>query len=89
MERTFIPKVDAKLLRQYRQGFNDSVWLSRNWERVKKEYPDEWVAVYQKRVADHDRSRSRLRKRLQQKFRGQANWITTTFIASKEEIVIL
>jgi hypothetical protein len=63
-------------------------WLSRNYEQLKKEYNNEWVAVLNKKVIDHDPDSAKLVKRLKQQHSNVYNQIAVEYVTTKEVISI-
>ncbi len=64
-------------------------WLSANLKSLRKEFNDQWVAVLEKTVVDHDSDLSKLVKRLQKKYAGVYSQITVEYVTSKELDLIL
>mgnify|MGYP000144318968 CR=1 FL=1 len=69
--------------------YGDNVrWIRENYEELKKFFKDEWVAVLDKKVIDHDRDLSRLVRRLREK-RLNYGEIAIEYIATREIELIL
>ncbi|MGQ9723286.1 MAG: DUF5678 domain-containing protein [Candidatus Jordarchaeum sp.] len=64
-------------------------WASRHYEELKKKYVDEWIAVLNETVVDHDRDLSRLVKRLRKNYPENYNEIAMEYITAKEIELIL
>lgn len=43
----------------------DSKWLDENYDELSQKYEEEWVAVFNKQVVDHDKNIDRLLGRLE------------------------
>jgi hypothetical protein len=68
---------------------DNAKWLSNNYERLKKKYNDEWVAVLDKKVIDHDADLAKLVKRLKQQHLKVYNQIAVEYVTTKEVNLIL
>lgn len=64
-------------------------WLSSHYEELKKRFKDEWIAVLNKTVVDHDRKLGRLAKRLRGKYSEAYNEIAVDYVTAKEIELIL
>jgi len=64
-------------------------WLSSHYEELKKRFEDEWIAVLNKTVVDHDRELDRLVKRLRKKYSEAYNEIAVDYVTAKEIDLIL
>lgn len=64
-------------------------WLSRHYDRLKMKYKDEWVAVLNKAVVDHDRELAMLVERLRKKYPNAYGEIAVEYVTSREIELIL
>jgi hypothetical protein len=64
-------------------------WLSRHYDRLKMKYKDEWVAVLNKTVVDHDREMARLVERLRKKHPDAYSEIAVDYVTAREIELIL
>jgi hypothetical protein len=64
-------------------------WVSRHYEELKKKYVDEWVAVLNEKVVDHDRNLDKLVKRLRMNYPENYSEIAIEYVTSKEIELIL
>jgi hypothetical protein len=64
-------------------------WLSRHYDRLKMKYKDEWVAVLNKTVVDHDRELARLVERLRKKYPDAYSEIAVEYVTVREIELIL
>jgi ribosomal protein L20 len=64
-------------------------WISRHYEKLKREYRDEWVAVLNGGVVDSDHELSKLVERLRRKYPENYNEIAAEYVTSKEIELIL
>lgn len=70
--------------------YEDNVrWISKHYDGLKKTFKDEWVAVLNKIVIDHDRKLVKLVERLRKKHSEVYNEIAVEYIAAKEIELIL
>ena len=66
-----------------------SRWIREHYEELKKTFKDEWIAVMDGKVIDHDKDLARLVERLRKKYPKKYEQIAVEFIASKEVELIL
>ena len=59
-------------------------WFSRNYERLKKRFNSEWVAVLNRAVLDHDRDLQALVNRLREKHADVYRQIFVEYVSTKE-----
>jgi len=64
-------------------------WISRHYEELKKKFMDEWIAVLNGAVVDHDRELSRLVERLRKRYPKNYNEIAVEYVTAKEIELIL
>jgi len=64
-------------------------WISRHYEGLKKKFMDEWIAVLNNVVVDHDRKLNRLVERLRKKYPEAYNEIAVEYVTAKEIELIL
>jgi len=64
-------------------------WLSSHYEELKKRFKDEWIAVLNETVVDHDRELDRLVKRLRKKYSEAYNEIAVEYVTAKKMELIL
>jgi len=64
-------------------------WISKHYEELKKKYRDEWIAVLNEVVVDHDRELSKLVERLRRKYLKNYNEIAVEYVTAKEIELIL
>ena len=64
-------------------------WLSLNSEKLKKEFNNQWVAVFESAVVDHDVDLTKLVKRLQKKYVKVYSEIAVEYVTTKELDLIL
>lgn len=66
----------------------DMNWIVRNYDWLRGDYPDKWVAVKDKKIVDSDSDLEPLLRRLKEK-RGTAIGYATEFVATKPRNIIL
>ena len=64
-------------------------WLSSHYEGLKKRFKDEWIAVLNETVVDHDRELDTLVKRLRNSYSEAYNEIAVEYVTTKEIELIL
>lgn len=67
----------------------DTAWLEKNYAELKKKYPEEYVAVYQEGVVDHDPDLDRLLQRLERKYPGESNRVAVEYVTPKRIEMVL
>lgn len=61
----------------------DFRWLHQHYDRLKSQYPEEYVAVFQKQVVDHDSSLEQLMRRLRAQYPQEVGRIVLEFVSTK------
>lgn len=64
-------------------------WISKHYEELKKKFRDEWVAVLNSAVVDHDSKLNRLVERLRKKYPKDYDEIAVEYVTTKEIELIL
>ncbi len=64
-------------------------WISKHSEKLKRRFRDEWVAVHDGAVIDHDKELNKLVKRLRNKYPEDYNKIAVEYVTTKEIELIL
>jgi hypothetical protein len=64
-------------------------WISKHYEELKKKFRDEWTAVLNGAVVDHDRELKRLVARLRRKYPKNYSEIAVEYVTAKEIELIL
>ncbi len=67
---------------------NDN-WLMENYGTLKRQYNNQWVAVLNKAVVDHDPDLKILVKRLRARYAAVYNQIAVDYVTSEEIDIIL
>lgn len=71
-------------------GYEENAkWLSSNYEKLKKQYNNQWVAVLDEIIIDHDASLANLVKRLRKKFAKFYSQIALDYVSTKEIELVL
>lgn len=76
----------AQELRGFEENMN---WLNKHYEKLKKQYPDKYVAVFDKKVVDHDSDLSTLVRRLETNYAKESNKIAVKYVTTKKIELIL
>ena len=70
--------------------YEDNVrWISKHYDELKKRFKDEWVAVSNRSVIDHDRQLVGLVERLRRKYSEVYNEVAVDYVTAKELDLIL
>ena len=64
-------------------------WLSSNYGSLKEEFNNQWVAVLDKTVIDHDADLAKMVKRLRKKYSKVYSQIAVEYVTTKELDLIL
>ena len=64
-------------------------WLSENYDSLKKQYNNQWVAVLNKAVVDHDADLKSLVKKLKTQYPKEYNEIAVDYVTSEDLDLIL
>ncbi len=71
-------------------GYEENAkWLSKNYNKLKTKFNNEWVAVLNKKVIDHDADLTKLVKRLKQTHEKVYSQIAVEYVTTKELDLIL
>jgi len=72
------------------EGFErDMKWLSQHYDRLKEQYPDQYVAVLAYSVVDHDSDLKSLVARLNEKYHADSGRIAIKYVTPKKVELIL
>ena len=86
--KTHAPQ-DDKDIREIKASERDSVWVADHYDRLRKKYDRQFIAVFRRRVVDHDRSGARLARRLRAKYPDDQPQITVTYVTKEKVDLIL
>jgi len=79
-----------QVLLEQLEGFErDMKWLSQYYDKLKEQYPDQYVAVLGHRVVDHDKDLKSLVARLNQKYQADSSRIAIKYVTPKKVELIL
>jgi hypothetical protein len=78
-------QIDKK---QYIAFIANFTYFHYNYDRLKEEYPDEYVAVYEKQIVDHDADLDTLMERLKEKWGDLRAFVIEYISASKVELIL-
>ena len=79
-----------QVLLEQLEGFEqDMKWLSQHYDRLKKQYPDQYVAVLAYNVVDHDSDLKSLVARLNLKYQADSSRIAIKYVTPKRVELIL
>lgn len=76
----------AQELREFEENMD---WLNKHYEKLKKEYPENYVAVFNRKVVDHDSNLNTLMKRIETNYPGQDSKIAVKYVTAKKIELIL
>lgn len=79
----------AMLNQKLNMLLQNKLWLSERMDRLRKEYPDEYVAVDQGKIVGHDKNLAKLMKRLRRQFGKHIDHIAIDFVSAKKIELIL
>lgn len=83
-------KVEMRVTRESKVAApnQDMDWIVRNYNKLRTEYPDKWIAVKDKKIVDSDTDLEPLLQRLKEKH-GTAIGFATEFIGAKPRNMII
>jgi hypothetical protein len=64
LSKLMMVQVSKREVARFSQLTDDSKWLTENYDRIKRTYGGQYVAVQKKRVVDHDENLTKLRDRV-------------------------
>lgn len=68
---------------------SDSKWIGSHYEELKKQYPDEWIAVQDKVVVEHGKDMSVVVDAVKMRFPENHRHIPVEYISTKDIQLIL
>ena len=68
---------------------NNAKWLRKNYDKLKKKFNNEWVAVLDEAVLDHGTDLKKLVKRLKKQHAKVYNQIAVEYVTTEELDLIL
>jgi len=83
-ETSSAPERKASDTKMLASTLKDSRWLVKEWERLKKEYGDKFVAVLDCKVIAHHEDIKTLMRIVDEKVPEKKDFVTTEFINIKE-----
>jgi len=79
-------QVLVNMLEEFRR---DTHWLEGHYEELKKSYPEEYVAVYEEKVVDHDPDLDRLMARLEGSYPGKSGKLAIEYVTTRKIEMVL
>lgn len=67
----------------------DTRWLSQNYDELKETYPEEYVAVYNESVVDHDPDLDSLMARIEERYPGKSKKMAIEYVTTKKIEMVL
>lgn len=84
------PVIAMETLFQELQEFKrDSRWLEQHYDELAQQYANQYVAVYQQRVIDHDPNVKALKQRLAQRYPDAADHIVIEYLTPQQFDMVL
>lgn len=77
------------LAQQLKEFEDDVLWLERRSDKLKRKYSDEYVAVHERKVIDHDPSLERLMERLRERYPEDSDKVAVKYISRKKFEMVL
>ena len=88
--RTTATKIPGTLLDESAAASaDDSKWLAENYSALVRRYPDQFVAVFNKKVVGSHQDISELMKMLDRRLPSVSGFVSTEYMAKKKATVIL
>jgi len=67
----------------------NKLWLSGQMDRLRKEYPDQYVAADQGKIVGHNKDVAELMKSLREQFGKHIDHMAIDFVSAKKIVLIL
>ncbi len=77
------------LVEKMKRCEEDSLWIVKHYDALKKKYPYEGVAVIDKHVIAHHKDSRELGRQLREKYGKEAGHIATEFIIPEKMVLIV
>lgn len=79
----------VSLVKELKEFEEDFVWLNKHYDELKEKYPEEYVAVFSRRVIDHDPDLEELIKRLKEKYPEDSDKVAIKYVTKKRFEMVL
>jgi len=76
-------------MKKLRKFDNDLDWFLENYEKLKKEYKGEYVAVKEQKIVDHDKDAKILLKRMKEKYGDISSLVVEHISERKVEYIYI
>jgi len=77
------------VVRELKQFETNMKWLDNNYERLSKRYPEEYVAVYNKKVVGHENNLKSLIEEMDRKYPQGSNVVAIKYVTPEKVELIL
>ena len=79
----------VSLVKELKEFEEDFVWLNKHYDELKEKYPEEYVAVFGRRVIDHDPGLEELMKRLKEKYPEDSDKVAIKYVTKRRFEMVL
>lgn len=79
-------ELTVELLRRFEE---DTRWLEAHYEELRSGFKEEWIAIYGKKILDHDKNLERLVERLKAKYPEDFRNFVIEFLTEEKVELIL
>jgi len=81
--------VKQNLIKELETFESNFKWIDKHYEALKNKYPDQWVAVFNKRVVGNHKNLKNVIRRLKESFPEDYDHIAVEYISTKKIELIL
>lgn len=67
----------------------DTDWLQKHYDKLAEKYPDEYIAVLNEKIVDHNRDLRRLMGRIEAKYPKERGRVAIKFVSPRKVELIL
>lgn len=84
-----MPNIHEEYKEKFKKYDEDWIWVAKNFDTLKYEYPNEWIAAFHKKIFDHDKDLDQLMKRITKKFHDEAGLVAVEYVSPEKVEMIL
>jgi hypothetical protein len=81
--------VEQDLVKELETFEGNLKWIDEHYDALKNKYPDQWVAVFNKKVVGNNKNLKKVIGKLKESFPQNYNRIATEYISTKKIELIL
>ncbi len=81
--------VEKDLVKELETFEENLKWIDQHYDALKNKYPDQWVAVFNKKVVGNHKNLKKIIRKLKESFPQNFDHIATEYISTKKIELIL